>query len=88
MYIYSSYILEKGQKPLHIQILCSSLSLSCFLPTGILSSPSLGCEESNKIKQDIYDYGLTQYCLLVLKQDHSQLHGAWATAAQLAEILR
>ncbi|XP_018766902.3 IQ calmodulin-binding motif-containing protein 1 isoform X2 [Serinus canaria] len=54
---------------------------------GILSSPSLGCEESNKIKQDIYDYGLTQYCLLVLKQDHSQLHGAWATAAQLAEIL-
>ncbi|XP_059708719.1 IQ calmodulin-binding motif-containing protein 1 isoform X3 [Haemorhous mexicanus] len=54
---------------------------------GILSSPSLGCEESNKIKQDIYGYGLTQYCLLVLKQDHSQLHGAWATAAQLAEIL-
>ncbi|XP_062354380.1 IQ calmodulin-binding motif-containing protein 1 isoform X3 [Cinclus cinclus] len=54
---------------------------------GILSSPFLGCEESNKIKQDIYDYGLTQYCLLVLKQDHSQLHGAWATAAQLAEIL-
>ncbi|XP_005049653.1 PREDICTED: IQ calmodulin-binding motif-containing protein 1 isoform X3 [Ficedula albicollis] len=54
---------------------------------GILSSPSLGCEESNKIKQDMYDYGLTQYCLLVLKQDHSQLHGAWATAAQLAEIL-
>uniref|UniRef100_A0A8D2PX14 IQ motif containing B1 n=1 Tax=Zosterops lateralis melanops TaxID=1220523 RepID=A0A8D2PX14_ZOSLA len=55
---------------------------------GILSSPSLGCEESNKIKQDLYDYGLTQYCLLVLKRDHSQLHGAWATAAQLAEILR
>uniref|UniRef100_A0A8C3VJ05 IQ motif containing B1 n=1 Tax=Catharus ustulatus TaxID=91951 RepID=A0A8C3VJ05_CATUS len=54
---------------------------------GILSSPSLGCEESNKIKQDIYDYGLTQYCLLILKQDHSQLQGAWATAAQLAEIL-
>ncbi|XP_064291061.1 IQ calmodulin-binding motif-containing protein 1 [Passer domesticus] len=54
---------------------------------GILSSPSLGCEESNKIKQDMYDYGLTQYCLLVLKQDHSQLPGAWATAAQLAEIL-
>uniref|UniRef100_A0A8D2PX23 IQ motif containing B1 n=1 Tax=Zosterops lateralis melanops TaxID=1220523 RepID=A0A8D2PX23_ZOSLA len=50
---------------------------------GILSSPSLGCEESNKIKQDLYDYGLTQYCLLVLKRDHSQLHGAWATAAQL-----
>uniref|UniRef100_A0A8D2QVA5 IQ motif containing B1 n=1 Tax=Zosterops lateralis melanops TaxID=1220523 RepID=A0A8D2QVA5_ZOSLA len=46
---------------------------------GILSSPSLGCEESNKIKQDLYDYGLTQYCLLVLKRDHSQLHGAWAT---------
>ncbi|RMC18716.1 hypothetical protein DUI87_04612 [Hirundo rustica rustica] len=54
---------------------------------GILSNSSLGCEESNKIKQDVYDYGLTQYCLLVLKRDHSQLHGAWATAAQLAEIL-
>lgn len=73
---------------MHIRVLCSSLSFSCFLPTGILSSPSLGREESNKIKQDMYDYGLTQYCLLVLKRDHSQLRGAWATAAQLAEILR
>ncbi|XP_032548461.1 IQ calmodulin-binding motif-containing protein 1 isoform X1 [Chiroxiphia lanceolata] len=54
---------------------------------GVLSSPSLGCEESKKIKQDIYDYGLTQYCLLVLRQDHSRLRGGWATAAQLAEIL-
>ncbi|KFW80193.1 IQ calmodulin-binding motif-containing protein 1, partial [Manacus vitellinus] len=54
---------------------------------GVLSSPSLGSEESKKIKQDIYDYGLTQYCLLVLRQDHSRLRGGWATAAQLAEIL-
>ncbi|NWX24410.1 IQCB1 protein, partial [Aegotheles bennettii] len=54
---------------------------------GILNSASSGCEESKKIKQDIYDYGLTQYCLLVLKQDHSRLRGDWATAAQLAEIL-
>ncbi|XP_068263786.1 IQ calmodulin-binding motif-containing protein 1 [Nyctibius grandis] len=54
---------------------------------GILNSASLGCEESKKIKQDIYDYDLTQYCLLVLRQDHSRLRGGWATAAQLAEIL-
>ncbi|KFQ27656.1 IQ calmodulin-binding motif-containing protein 1, partial [Merops nubicus] len=54
---------------------------------GILSNTSLGCEESKKIKQDIYDYDLTQYCMLVLRQDHSQLPGGWATAAQLAEIL-
>ncbi|KAJ7407863.1 hypothetical protein WISP_124230 [Willisornis vidua] len=54
---------------------------------GILSSPSLECEGLKKIKQDIYDYGLTQYCLLVLRQDHSRLPGGWATAAQLAEIL-
>ncbi|XP_027493058.1 IQ calmodulin-binding motif-containing protein 1 isoform X1 [Corapipo altera] len=54
---------------------------------GVLSSPSLGCEESKQMKQDIYDYGLTQYCLLVLRQDHSRLQGGWATAAQLAEIL-
>ncbi|XP_051479053.1 IQ calmodulin-binding motif-containing protein 1 isoform X1 [Apus apus] len=53
----------------------------------ILNSASLGCEESKKIKQDIYDYGLTQYCMLVLRQDHSRLRGGWATAAQLAEIL-
>ncbi|XP_059676104.1 IQ calmodulin-binding motif-containing protein 1 [Gavia stellata] len=54
---------------------------------GILNSSSLGCEESKKIKQDIYDYDLTQYCMLVLRQDHSRLRGGWATAAQLAEIL-
>uniref|UniRef100_A0A6G1RDP4 IQ motif containing B1 n=1 Tax=Hypotaenidia okinawae TaxID=2861861 RepID=A0A6G1RDP4_9GRUI len=54
---------------------------------GILQSASLGCEESKKIKQDIYDYGLTQYCVLVLRQDHCRLPGCWATAAQLAEIL-
>ncbi|NXJ77621.1 IQCB1 protein, partial [Trogon melanurus] len=54
---------------------------------GILNSASLGYEESKKIKQDIYNYDLTQYCLLVLRQDHSKLCGGWATAAQLAEIL-
>ncbi|KAM9548744.1 IQ calmodulin-binding motif-containing protein 1 isoform 1-T3 [Guaruba guarouba] len=54
---------------------------------GILSSASLGSEESKKIKQDIYSYDLTQYCMLVLRQDHFRLHGGWATAAQLAEIL-
>ncbi|XP_057286311.1 IQ calmodulin-binding motif-containing protein 1 isoform X1 [Pezoporus wallicus] len=54
---------------------------------GILSSASLGSEESKKIKQDIYSYDLTQYCMLVLRQNHFQLHGGWATAAQLAEIL-
>lgn len=72
----------------HIRISCSSLSISCFLPAGILSSASLGSEESKKIKQDIYSYDLTQYCMLVLRQDHFWLHGGWATAAQLAEILR
>ncbi|XP_061226073.1 IQ calmodulin-binding motif-containing protein 1 isoform X2 [Neopsephotus bourkii] len=54
---------------------------------GILSSASLGSEESTKIKQDIYSYDLTQYCMLVLRQDHFRLNGGWATAAQLAEIL-
>ncbi|KAM6070327.1 IQ calmodulin-binding motif-containing protein 1 isoform 2-T6 [Chlamydotis macqueenii] len=54
---------------------------------GILNNASSGCEESKKIKQDIYNYELTQYCLLILKQDHSRLCGGWATAAQLAEIL-
>ncbi|NWS62673.1 IQCB1 protein, partial [Chunga burmeisteri] len=54
---------------------------------GILNNASLGCEESKKIKQDIYDYDLTQYCMVVLRQDHFRLHGGWATAAQLAEIL-
>ncbi|KFV60867.1 IQ calmodulin-binding motif-containing protein 1, partial [Tyto alba] len=53
----------------------------------ILNSVSLGCEASKKIKQDIYDYELTQYCLLVLRQDHSRLRGGWATATQLAELL-
>ncbi|XP_053926313.1 IQ calmodulin-binding motif-containing protein 1 isoform X2 [Cuculus canorus] len=53
----------------------------------ILNSAFLGCEESRKIKQDIYSYDLTRYCMLVLRQDHSRLRGGWATAAQLAEIL-
>ncbi|XP_062434428.1 IQ calmodulin-binding motif-containing protein 1 [Rhea pennata] len=53
----------------------------------ILNSTSLGCKQSKKIKQDIYYYDLTQYCMLVLRQDYSRLRGGWATAAQLAEIL-
>uniref|UniRef100_A0A8C8SJY2 IQ motif containing B1 n=1 Tax=Pelusios castaneus TaxID=367368 RepID=A0A8C8SJY2_9SAUR len=53
----------------------------------ILNSTSLGSKELQKIKQDLYYYDLVQYCVLVLKQDYSQLHGSWATAAQLAEIL-
>ncbi|NWW54804.1 IQCB1 protein, partial [Pedionomus torquatus] len=53
----------------------------------ILNTASLGHEESKKIKQDIYSYDLTQYCMLVLRQDHSGLRGGWATAVQLAEIL-
>lgn len=87
MYTHSSYILEKGKKNLVRQIPVF-LSVSFFLHTGILNSASSGSEESKKIKQDIYDYDLTQYCMLVLRQDHSRLHGGWATAAQLAEILR
>ncbi|NWU96977.1 IQCB1 protein, partial [Upupa epops] len=54
---------------------------------GILHSASLRSEESKKIKQDIYEYNLTQYCMLVLRQDHSRVSGGWATAAHLAEIL-
>ncbi|OXB65586.1 hypothetical protein ASZ78_015046 [Callipepla squamata] len=53
----------------------------------ILSSASLGHQESKKTKQDIYFYDLIHYCLLLLRQDCSRLHGGWATAAQLAEII-
>ncbi|OXB81613.1 UNVERIFIED_CONTAM: hypothetical protein H355_008775 [Colinus virginianus] len=53
----------------------------------IVSSASLGHQESKKIKQDIYFYDLLHYCLLLLRQDCSRLHGGWATAAQLAEII-
>ncbi|XP_013816218.2 IQ calmodulin-binding motif-containing protein 1 [Apteryx mantelli] len=53
----------------------------------ILNSASLGRKESKKIKQEIYYYDLTQYCMLILRQDYSRLRGGWATAAQLAEIL-
>ncbi|NXN93420.1 IQCB1 protein, partial [Rhinopomastus cyanomelas] len=54
---------------------------------GILQSGALRYEESNKIKQDIYEYDLPRYCMLVLRQDHSRVPGGWATAAQLAEIV-
>ncbi|NXU51807.1 IQCB1 protein, partial [Turnix velox] len=54
---------------------------------GILDSASLDCEELKKIKQDTYNCDLTQYCVLVLRQDHSRRPGGWATAAQLAEVL-
>ncbi|NXA46751.1 IQCB1 protein, partial [Nothocercus julius] len=53
----------------------------------ILNSASLGCKESKKIRQEIHYYDLTQYCMLVLRQDYSRLRGGWAMAAQLAEIL-
>ncbi|XP_025909923.1 IQ calmodulin-binding motif-containing protein 1 isoform X3 [Nothoprocta perdicaria] len=53
----------------------------------ILNSASSGSKESKKIRQEIHYYDLTQYCVLVLRQDYSRLPGGWATAARLAEIL-
>ncbi|XP_064419996.1 IQ calmodulin-binding motif-containing protein 1 [Latimeria chalumnae] len=46
-----------------------------------------GSKESKKLKEDIYYYDLVQYCILVLTQDYSRIHGGWATAAKLAEVL-
>nr|XP_033800730.1 IQ calmodulin-binding motif-containing protein 1 isoform X2 [Geotrypetes seraphini] len=50
------------------------------------TTPSLS-KESKKLKEDLYNYDLIQYCVLVLKQDYSRVNGGWATAAKLAEIL-
>ncbi|XP_073503614.1 IQ calmodulin-binding motif-containing protein 1 [Phyllobates terribilis] len=52
----------------------------------ILSAAS-GREELQKLKEDSYSYGLVQYCVLVLKQDYSRVHGGWMTAAALADVL-
>ncbi|XP_041118821.1 IQ calmodulin-binding motif-containing protein 1-like [Polyodon spathula] len=53
----------------------------------ILQGVSARGKELKKLKQDLYDYDLIQYCVLVLKQDYCRIQGGWATAAQLAEIL-
>lgn len=53
----------------------------------ILEGVSARDKELKKLKQDVYDYDLIQYCVLVLKQDYSRIQGGWTTAAQLAEIL-
>ncbi|XP_068102309.1 IQ calmodulin-binding motif-containing protein 1 [Hyperolius riggenbachi] len=53
----------------------------------ILQSAAAGSRELHKIKEDLYNYGLVQYCVLVLKQDYSRVEGGWATAASLADLL-
>ncbi|KAM9305774.1 IQ calmodulin-binding motif-containing protein 1 [Gastrophryne carolinensis] len=53
----------------------------------ILKSASSGSKELQRIKEDLYHYGLVQYCVLVLKQDYSRVEGGWTTAASLADIL-
>ncbi|XP_071978165.1 IQ calmodulin-binding motif-containing protein 1 [Engystomops pustulosus] len=54
---------------------------------GILDSASSRGEELQRLKEDSYSYGLIQYCVLVLKQDYSQVEGGWGTAAALADVL-
>ncbi|KAM5153212.1 IQ calmodulin-binding motif-containing protein 1 [Mantella aurantiaca] len=53
----------------------------------ILKGAAAGSKELQRIKEDLYNYGLVQYCVLVLKQDYSRVEGGWATAASLADIL-
>ncbi|XP_042192491.1 IQ calmodulin-binding motif-containing protein 1 [Callorhinchus milii] len=53
----------------------------------ILKGASGGSRRLKKLKQDIYDYGLVQYCILVLLHDYSRIRGGWFVAAQLANIL-
>ncbi|KAM4626739.1 IQ calmodulin-binding motif-containing protein 1 [Discoglossus pictus] len=53
----------------------------------ILKSAPTGSKESKKMKEDLYNYDLIRYCVLVLKQDYSRVKGGWATAARLADIL-
>ncbi|XP_053327896.1 IQ calmodulin-binding motif-containing protein 1 [Spea bombifrons] len=52
-----------------------------------LSLVPLGSGEQKKLKEDLYNYGLIQYCVLVLKQDYSRVPGSWATAASISDIL-
>lgn len=53
----------------------------------ILKGAAAGSKELQRIKEDLYNYGLIQYCVLVLKQDYSRVEGGWTTAASLADIL-
>uniref|UniRef100_A0A8C5WH31 IQ calmodulin-binding motif-containing protein 1 n=1 Tax=Leptobrachium leishanense TaxID=445787 RepID=A0A8C5WH31_9ANUR len=46
-----------------------------------------GSPELRKLKEDLYDYDLIQYCVLVLKQDYSRVRGSWSTAADVADTL-
>ncbi|XP_069792011.1 IQ calmodulin-binding motif-containing protein 1-like [Narcine bancroftii] len=53
----------------------------------ILKRPPLGSKELKKLKEDIYDYDLIQYCVVMLTQDYHHIPGNWFTAMQLAQIL-
>ncbi|XP_040296213.1 IQ calmodulin-binding motif-containing protein 1 [Bufo bufo] len=53
----------------------------------ILGSAAAGSEDLQRLKEDSYNYGLIQYCVLVLKRDFSRVEGVWTTAAGLTEVL-
>ncbi|KAJ8247080.1 hypothetical protein GJAV_G00258520 [Gymnothorax javanicus] len=40
-----------------------------------------------KLKQDLYTYGILQYCSTALKYDYENVQGGYSTATQMAEIL-
>ncbi|KAM8934056.1 IQ calmodulin-binding motif-containing protein 1 [Pelodytes ibericus] len=52
-----------------------------------LKSVPPGSEELKSLKEDMYNYDLIQYCVLVMKQDYNRVRGNWTTAANLAGIL-
>ncbi|XP_018413588.1 PREDICTED: IQ calmodulin-binding motif-containing protein 1 [Nanorana parkeri] len=88
---------EMTAKPVDSRVLelASELteSSSCSVPVlllklkEILKSAPAGSKELQRIKEDLYNYGLIQYCVLVQKQDYSRVKGGWTTAASLADIL-
>lgn len=53
----------------------------------ILDSIVPGSQKAVRVRNDIWKFELLQSVLIALKQDFSQVHGKWTTAAQLAKIL-
>ncbi|XP_078680207.1 IQ calmodulin-binding motif-containing protein 1-like [Branchiostoma floridae x Branchiostoma belcheri] len=53
----------------------------------ILDMAPAGSPNARKIRLDIWTYDLLQVLVLVLKQDFSTIHGGWATAVKLSQIL-
>ena len=76
---------KKGTK---LSLLVWNFFYFVVLFPAILDEAPATSEEGVRVRQELWKYNLLKVMMLVLRQDFSVIQGEWATAAELANLMR